>query len=91
VYFACAKLGLICVPINLGWLSEEIAYVLDHSGARGLVAETQLVEKMREAIVKVSAIADVIVPPGLGAGYEAEPADRTWNQAGRRGRSRDHR
>ena len=33
---------------------------------------------MREAVVKVAAIADVIVAPGLGAGYEAEPADRSW-------------
>ncbi len=32
VYFACAKLGLVCVPVNLGWRSEEVAYVLDHSG-----------------------------------------------------------
>ena len=43
VYFACAKLGLVCVPVNLGWRPEEVAYVLDHSGARGLVVETQLV------------------------------------------------
>jgi acyl-CoA synthetase (AMP-forming)/AMP-acid ligase II len=78
VYFACAKLGLVCVPVNLGWRLDEVAYVLDHSGARGLVAETQLVEKVREAVVKVSAIADVIVAPGLGAEYQAEPADRTW-------------
>jgi long-chain acyl-CoA synthetase len=78
VYFACAKLGLVCVPVNLGWRPEEVAYVLDHSGARGLVVETQLVQQVREAIVKVAAIADVIVAPGTGAGYLAEPADRAW-------------
>ncbi len=78
VYFACAKLGVVCVPVNLGWRSEEVAYVLDHSGARGLVVETQLVEQVREAIVKVAAIADVIVAPGTGAEYTAEPADRAW-------------
>ena len=48
VYFACAKLGLVCVPVNLGWRPEEVAYVLDHSAARGLVVETQLVEQVRE-------------------------------------------
>jgi acyl-CoA synthetase (AMP-forming)/AMP-acid ligase II len=78
VYFACAKLGLVCVPINLGWRPDEVAYVLDHSGARGLVAETQLVAHVREAIVKVPAIADVFVAPGTSAAYEAEPADRSW-------------
>jgi long-chain acyl-CoA synthetase len=66
------------VPVNLGWRPEEVGYVLDHSGARGLVVETQLVEQVREAIVKVAAIGDVIVAPGTGAGYTAEPADRAW-------------
>ncbi len=37
VYFACAKLGLVCGPVNLGWRPDEVAYVLDHSGARGLL------------------------------------------------------
>jgi acyl-CoA synthetase (AMP-forming)/AMP-acid ligase II len=78
VYYACAKLGVVCVPINLGWRPDEVAYVLDHSGARGLVAETQLIPHLRDAIAKVAAVADVIVAPGTGAGYEAEPADRPW-------------
>src|ERR1700704_622380 len=30
-YYACAKLGVVCVPINLGWRAEEVAYVLGHS------------------------------------------------------------
>ena len=52
VYYACAKLGLVCVPINLGWRPDEVAYVLDHSGARGLVAETQLVGHVRDAVAE---------------------------------------
>jgi acyl-CoA synthetase (AMP-forming)/AMP-acid ligase II len=79
VYYACAKLGLVCVPINLGWRPDEVAYVLDHSGARGLVAESQLIAHVRDAVAKVSAVADVFVAPGTGAGYEAEPADRSWS------------
>ena len=78
VYYACAKLGVVCVPVNLGWRPDEIAYVLDHSGARGLVAEAQLIPQVRDAVAKVAAVADVIVAPGTGAGYEAEPADRSW-------------
>jgi acyl-CoA synthetase (AMP-forming)/AMP-acid ligase II len=78
VYYACAKLGLVCVPVNLGWRGDEVAYVLGHSGARGLVAEAQLVAQVRDAIVKVPAIAEVIVAPGTGARYDAEPADRAW-------------
>jgi acyl-CoA synthetase (AMP-forming)/AMP-acid ligase II len=78
VYYACAKLGVVCVPINLGWRPEEVAYVLGHSRARGIVVESQLVGAMRDAIAKVSEVVDVIVAPGTGAGYEAEPTDRAW-------------
>ncbi len=28
VYYACARLGLVCVPVNLGWRPDEVAYVL---------------------------------------------------------------
>src|SRR3954454_5288420 len=78
VYYACAKLGVVCVPINLGWRPDEIAYVLDHSRSRGLAVETQLVGAMTEAVAKVPEIADVVVLPGLGADHEQEPAERSW-------------
>jgi acyl-CoA synthetase (AMP-forming)/AMP-acid ligase II len=82
LYYACAKLGVVAVPVNLGWRPAEVAYVLDHSGARGLAVETQLVAAMTEAIGKVPALAEVIVLPGLGAPYEAEPSGRHWLTAG---------
>src|SRR3954462_9265587 len=78
VYYACAKLGVVCVPVNLGWRPDKVAYVLDHSRSPGLAVETQLVGAMTEAIGKVPEIADVVVLPGLGADHEREPAERTW-------------
>jgi acyl-CoA synthetase (AMP-forming)/AMP-acid ligase II len=66
------------VPINLGWRPDEVAYVLDHSSARGLAVETQLVAGLQQAIGKVAGIAEVIVLPGLTAPYEPEPAERNW-------------
>jgi len=36
-YFACAKLGAVCVPINLFWRDKEIAYVLEHASVRGAI------------------------------------------------------
>ncbi|MFZ0186683.1 MAG: AMP-binding protein [Streptosporangiaceae bacterium] len=78
VYYACAKLGVVCVPVNLGWRPDEVAYVLGHSRARGIVVETQLVAAMRDAIAKVPEVLDVIVAPGTQNSYEAEPADRAW-------------
>jgi acyl-CoA synthetase (AMP-forming)/AMP-acid ligase II len=78
LYYACAKLGVVAVPINLGWQPDEVAYVLDHSRSRGLAIETQLIKPLQDAIAKVAGVAEVIVMPGLHAGYEHEPADRHW-------------
>jgi long-chain acyl-CoA synthetase len=63
VYFACAKLGVVCVPVNLGWRPDEVAYVLGHSQARGIVVESQLVTAMQDAVAKVPEVTDVIVVP----------------------------
>ena len=78
VYYACAKLGLVCVPINLGWRADEVAYVLGHSRARGLAVESQLVAAMGDALRKATGVTEVIVLPGLHAEYRAEPDDRLW-------------
>jgi acyl-CoA synthetase (AMP-forming)/AMP-acid ligase II len=49
-YYACAKLGLVCVPMNLGWRPDEVAHVLHDSGARFMVIQDTLLEKNRPAI-----------------------------------------
>lgn len=82
VYYACAKLGVVCVPVNLGWRPDEVAYVLGHSQARGIVVESQLVAAMQDAVAKVPEVLDVIVAPGTSGGQaepaDKEPADRAW-------------
>lgn len=75
-YYACAKLGIVCVPINLGWRDEEVAYVLGHSEARGIVVESQLVDAMREPIARSEQVSDVIVAPGTNAAVDVSIADR---------------
>ncbi|MGH8862172.1 MAG: long-chain-fatty-acid--CoA ligase [Jatrophihabitantaceae bacterium] len=77
-YFACAKVGVVCVPMNLGWSADEIAYVLDHSEARGIVVEAQLLTLAAPAIEKVPAVADVIVAYGTHGRYEQALPDRAW-------------
>ena len=85
VYYACAKLGVVCVPVNLGWRPDEVAYVLGHSQARGIVVESQLIAAMQDAIAKVPEVLDVIVAPGIpgtsrgqAEPADKEPADRAW-------------
>ncbi len=63
-YYACAKLGVVCVPVNLGWRPDEVSYVLGHSRSRGIVIESQLVPVLAEVIGKQEGVADVIVAPG---------------------------
>lgn len=63
-YYACAKLGVVCVPINLGWRSDEISYVLGHSRARGIVIERQLIPSIAEAVAEHPAVSHVVIAPG---------------------------
>ena len=80
IYYACAKLGVVCVPINLGWRPDEVAYVLGHSKARGIVVETQLMTAMQDAIAKVPEVTDIFVAPDdLGdlCGPEDRAADNS--------------
>ena len=41
--FACARAGVVLVPINFMLGADEIAFILDHSGARAFVVEDALV------------------------------------------------
>ncbi len=65
-YYACAKLGVVCVPVNLGWRPDEVGYVLGHSRARGVVIESQLLPALAVAIATQPGVSDVIVAPGTG-------------------------
>ena len=78
VYYACAKTGVVCVPVNLAWRADEVAYVLRHSGARGVVVEAQLVEGLATAIEQAPGVVDVLVAPGTGGVPPRAPADRSW-------------
>src|SRR5487761_551448 len=63
-YYACAKLGVVCVPVNLGWRPNGVGYVLGHSRSRGIVIESQLIPGLAATIAKQPGVADVIVAPG---------------------------
>jgi len=50
VSFALARLGAILVPVNFMLTADEIAYILDHSGASGVVVEDALHLQVAQAI-----------------------------------------
>ncbi|GAB3026903.1 acyl-CoA synthetase [Nocardioides flavus (ex Wang et al. 2016)] len=64
VYYACAKAGLIVVPISLVWRTAEISYVIGHSRAKGVVVESQLVDTLLPALSDHADV-ELIVAPGL--------------------------
>jgi long-chain acyl-CoA synthetase len=95
LYYAAAKLGVVCVPVNLGWRPDEVAYVLGHSRSRGIAVEQRLLAGVSGAVGKVPEVADVVVIPGTPApgtpapgtpapgtpdtDQPAELADRRWS------------
>ncbi|GEL17500.1 acyl-CoA synthetase [Pseudonocardia asaccharolytica] len=48
--FATAKLGVVLVPVNFMLGAEEIAYILTHSGASGIVTEDALAPTAAKAL-----------------------------------------
>jgi fatty-acyl-CoA synthase len=71
-YFASARLGLICVPINYMLGADEVAYILDHAGATAMVAEDMLLPLAeagiaaagREQLVTVRGVIGDALEPG---------------------------
>lgn len=54
-YFALARLGAISVPINFTLTADEVAYILRHSGASGLIAEDALTAEVEAALKQLNA------------------------------------
>ncbi|WP_067706951.1 acyl-CoA synthetase [Nocardia yamanashiensis] len=50
LYFALARLGAISVPINFMLTADEVAYILGHSGAIGLITEDALAGEAEAAL-----------------------------------------
>jgi acyl-CoA synthetase (AMP-forming)/AMP-acid ligase II len=72
-YFACAKLGLVCVPINLFWRHKELGYVLKHAAVKGAVVESGLIDQLQEGLDDAKDVKDVIV---IGAVSDSAVAGR---------------
>jgi hypothetical protein len=48
--YATARLGVVLVPVNFMLTAQEVGYILEHSGASGVVAEDALVPTAQAAI-----------------------------------------
>lgn len=66
--FAAARAGVVLVPINFQLGAEEIAFILDHSGAAAFVAEDALVPVAAAAIEQAEGSVPVRAVVRLAAG-----------------------
>ncbi|MGO2539986.1 fatty acyl-CoA synthetase [Specibacter sp. AOP5-B1-6] len=71
--FATARLGIVLVPVNFMLGADEIAYILDHSGASAVVVEAALVPVMDQA-VESAASAAVTIRACIGRTGAGAPA-----------------
>ena len=76
VYLACASAGWLAVPINWHFAADEIAYVLDDSGATALIVDRELEQVAVEALqlspqaVPLARLMMTTSPPAPFAAYE---------------------
>jgi fatty-acyl-CoA synthase len=85
-HFAVPQLGAALVPINVRLSADEIGYILDHSGAKVLLLDTELASLLAPVRASLTALEMIVavdivsrlgarpsaLPPGLaGPEYEA--------------------
>ena len=75
-YLGALSIGAVVVSMNAWWTAEEMAYGLEDSGTKVLVADAERVERSREACARLD-IATVGVR--LGDGATPEGVDR-WDE-----------
>lgn len=76
-FLACARAGLVHVPINYALVGEELQYLLEQSGSRAVLVDPALVDTLdsvrgKLTIEHVLALPDVLSTDGDGS--ELEPA-----------------
>lgn len=69
IYYACAKAGLVCVPINLGWRPDEVTHVLNDSGAKLLLVEAALADGLAPSVADAPGVAETVVIGGPDDGF----------------------
>jgi len=70
-YFACFKIGAVAVPLNTRFQVAELVYALNHSGAKILAGQSDLVAPLLEARDQLTGLERVFVAGDSLPGTEA--------------------
>jgi len=73
-WFGLSAIGAIAVPVNTAYKRDELAYILNNSGARALVAHADFLETAEAAAGLAPAVASRLVVGEPGA----KPAPAGW-------------
>ncbi len=73
-HFGVPQIGAILVPINVRLTSDEIAYILDHSGARALIVDAELTPLIAPIRTQLNAL-EVIVVADVSRRHTGSPTD----------------
>jgi len=78
VWLATARIGVISVPINFMLTADEVAYVLDHSGATAIVAEDALAATADRAVELLADPSTVTTRGVIGTAVDGWEAVDDW-------------
>ena len=77
-YYAVARLGAIAVPLNLLYKADEIAYVLNDSEAKALIAFEGFYAQAAEAVKRAPSVEQVVVV-GQGDASTCPEGTTAWS------------
>jgi len=84
-YYACAKIGVVCTPLNLFWRQGELSYVLGHAQVRGVVAQQRWLGELALVLGELPGVREVIAiegPVPADAGLPQRIASLSLQQLG---------
>jgi long-chain acyl-CoA synthetase len=79
MFWACALVGAIAVPLNAWWKTEELEFGLSDSGARVLVADAKRLDLVRPVLGALPALEHVFVIDAAGAAGDGSAAVRPFS------------
>lgn len=73
--FALARIGAVATPINFMLNAEDVAYILGHSGARGLICEDTLCATAEAALAEMEGGPDIL----YSIAHSGAPVSGRWD------------
>src|ERR1043165_8114469 len=70
-YFACFKVGAVAVPLNTRFQVAELVYAINHSGAKILIGQPDLIAPLMAAKSEVTALERIFVTKSSLPGTES--------------------